>query len=68
MLTFKKHSYTKAQLSVLYDALSAAQLSMCKSVDCNICCDCPNYRPCKDLACVLEYISTLIPERWASKR
>ena len=67
MLTFKKHSYTKAQLAVLYDVLSAAQLSMCKSVDCSICCDCPNYRPCKDLASVLEYISTLIPERWASK-
>ena len=68
MLTFKKHSYTKAQLAVLYDALSNAQLSMCNSVDCNICCDCPNYRPCKDLASVLQYIATLIPERWASKR
>lgn len=68
MLTFKKHSYTKAQLAVLYDALSVAQLSMCKSVDCSICCDCPNYLPCKDLASVLQYIATLIPERWASKR
>lgn len=68
MLTLKKHSYNKAQLAVLYDAISAAQLSMCKSVDCNICCDCPNYRPCKDLASVLEYIATLIPERWVSKR
>ena len=68
MLTFKKGTYTKAQLSVLYDALSGAQLSICKRVECTFCDTCPSYRACKDLANVLEYIATLIPERWHSKR
>ena len=67
MLTFKKGAYTKAQLSVLTDALSAAMVSICKRSVCESCETCPNYRPCKDLASVLEYIDTLIPERWASK-
>ena len=67
MLTFKKGTYTKEQLGVLYDALSGAQLSICKRVECHFCDTCPNHRPCKDLTSVLEYIVTLIPERWCSK-
>lgn len=67
MLTFKKGTYTKGQLYSLYDALSSAQLSLCQSGDCANCNACSNTRPCKDLANVLEYIATLIPERWSSK-
>ena len=67
MLTFKKGSYTKGQLYELYDALSGAQLSLCMYGDSKNCDECSNTRPCKDLANVLEYIATLIPERWASK-
>ena len=68
MLAFKKGTYTKAQLNALYDALSSAQLSLCKFGACANCNACSNDRPCKDLSNTLAYISTLISERWTIRR
>jgi hypothetical protein len=64
MLTFKKGHYSKENLYVLYSALSGAQLSICTKAGCGDCHTCKVYKPCNDIARVLEYIATLIPERW----
>lgn len=63
MLTFKKGSYTKEQLSALHYALHCAQLMLCESIDGTDCTSCKNARPCKDLQSVVDYISNLISKR-----
>lgn len=60
MLTFKKGSYSKYELRVLYDVLSDAELTIRKKAGCGDCHVCKLHRPCHDLLNLLEYIYSLI--------
>lgn len=60
MLTFKKGTYSKYELRVLYDVLSDAELAIREKAGCGDCHVCKLYRPCHDLSNLLEYIYELI--------
>ena len=63
MLTFKKGSYSKEELLVLYDALTDARASLrCAESGCD---NCPNRKPCEDICRCCEYVSKLLnqPEK-----
>ena len=65
MLTFKKGKYTKEQLVALFDAMSFAQIELCKRSGIYSCDACVNKRPCEDIKNVLDYINTLVyTRRW----
>lgn len=54
MLTFKKGSYSKNELLVLYDALTDARASLrCAETGCD---NCTNRKPCADLSRCREYV------------
>lgn len=54
MLTFKKGSYSREELLVLYDALTDARASLrCAETGCD---NCPNHKPCADLSRCREYV------------
>jgi hypothetical protein len=61
MLTFKKGSYTYAELRTIENALLAAQNSFkCPSTGCGLC---VQFRPCGDIARCLEYVTRLCKEK-----
>ena len=65
MLTFKKGTYTKDQLVALFDAISFAQIELCKRSGMVSCDACANKRPCADIKNVLDYLNTLVyTRRW----
>lgn len=54
MLTFKKGSYSRDELLVLYDALTDARASLrCAESGCD---NCLNRKPCADLSRCREYV------------
>lgn len=54
MLTFKKGSYSKEELAVLFDALTDARASLlCAESGCD---NCINRKPCADLSRCREYV------------
>ena len=56
MLTFKKGSYSRDELLVLYDALTDARSSLrCEESGCD---NCRNRKPCADLSRCREYVYT----------
>lgn len=63
MLTFKKGMYTKDQLVALFDAMSFAQIELCKRSGMGPCDACLNKRPCADIKNVLDYLNTLVYTR-----